>query len=82
MPHIIVYCPRLDREKKVACVAALTEAFARTTGHSADILTIHIEEHSYDNVGVGGKLLSEQFPELAERERQHREDRTCETGQT
>lgn len=70
MPHIIVYCPRLEREKKIACVAALTEAFERTTGHSAELLTIHIEEHSYDNVGVAGKLLSEAYPELAERERQ------------
>ena len=52
MPHIIVYCPRLARDNKIACVAALTEAFERTTGHSAELLTIHIEEHSYDNVGV------------------------------
>jgi 4-oxalocrotonate tautomerase family enzyme len=68
MPHIIVYCPRLERDKKIACVAALTEAFARTTGHDAEILTIHIEEHSYDNVGVGGKLLSETYPDLAKKE--------------
>ncbi|MBV6458649.1 MAG: hypothetical protein HONBIEJF_01783 [Fimbriimonadaceae bacterium] len=73
MPHIIVYCPRLEREKKVACVAALTEAFERTTGHCADILTIHIEEHSYDNVAVGGKLLTDAYPELAEREQRFRE---------
>jgi 4-oxalocrotonate tautomerase family enzyme len=69
MPHIIVYCPPLEREKKIACVAALTEAFERTTGHSAELLTIHIEEHSYDNIGVAGKLLSESYPELMERER-------------
>ena len=75
MPHIIVYCPRLTREKKSACVAALTEAFVSTTGHSAEILTIHIEEHSYDNIGVGGKLLTDAYPELAERERQFQEQR-------
>ncbi len=69
MPHIIVYCPPLDRDRKIACVAGLTEAFERATGHGADILTIHIEEHSYDNIGVGGKLLSEAFPELKEKER-------------
>jgi len=73
MPHIVVYCPRLEKEKKIACVAALTEAFERTTGHSADLLTIHIEEHSYDNVGVAGRLLSETYPELAERDRLYRE---------
>jgi phenylpyruvate tautomerase PptA (4-oxalocrotonate tautomerase family) len=72
VPHIIVYCPRLEREK-VACVAALTEAFERTTGHSAELLTIHIEEHSYDNISVAGKLLTDSFPELAERERLFRE---------
>lgn len=70
MPHIVVYCPRLTREKKSACVAALTEAFERSTGFEGDLLTIHIEEHSYDNVGVGGKLLTDAYPELAERERQ------------
>jgi len=73
MPHIIVYCPRLEREKKIACVAALTKAFERATGHSAELLTIHIEEHSYDNIGVAGKLLTESFPELAERERLFKE---------
>ena len=73
MPHIIVYCPRLERDKKIACVAALTEAFEQTTGHSAELLTIHIEEHSYDNIGVAGKLLTESYPELAERERLFRE---------
>lgn len=70
---MILYSPRLTREKKVACVAALTEAFERTTGISGEHLVIHIEEHSYDNVGVGGKLLTDAIPELAERERQYRE---------
>ncbi len=70
MPHMIVYCPRLTRDKKVATVAALTDAFVRSTGIAAEHLVIHIEEHSYDNIGVGGKLLTDAYPELAERERQ------------
>ncbi len=70
MPHIIVYSPRLPREKKVTCVAALTKAFEESTGLDADLLTIHIEEHSYDNIGVGGKLLTDAYPEIAEREKQ------------
>ncbi len=73
MPHIVVYCPRLVREKKVACVAALTEAFERSTGLGAENLVIHIEEHSYDNIAVGGQLLTDAIPELAERERLYRE---------
>lgn len=28
---------------------------------------IHLCEHPYDNVGVEGKLLSELYPELAQR---------------
>ena len=72
MPHIIVYCPRLSRERKAAAVAALTEGFCRSTEIDAEHLVVHIEEHSYDNVGVGGKLLTDLFPELAERERRHR----------
>lgn len=73
MPHIIVYSPRLPREKKVACVAALTKAFEESTGLDAHLLTIHIEEHSYDNIGVGGKLLTDAYPEIAEREKQFQE---------
>lgn len=70
MPHIVIYSPRLSREAKVRCAEAVTRAFEGTTGLSSDILTIHFEEHSYDNVAVGGKLLTDAFPELAERERQ------------
>ncbi|KZK99425.1 tautomerase family protein (plasmid) [Microbulbifer sp. MKSA007] len=73
MPHIVVYSPRLPREKKVACVAALTKAFEESTGLDANLLTIHIEEHSYDNIGVGGKLLTDAYPEIAEREKQFQE---------
>ncbi|WKD49163.1 tautomerase family protein [Microbulbifer spongiae] len=69
MPHIVVYAPRLPREKKVACVAALTRAFEESTGLDANLLTIHIEEHSYDNIGVGGQLLTDTCPEIAEREK-------------
>jgi 4-oxalocrotonate tautomerase family enzyme len=70
MPHIVVYCPILGRERKAACVAALTQAFREATGFEAENLVIHVNEHSYDNIGVGGQLLSDAYPELAERERQ------------
>ncbi|KZL16826.1 Tautomerase enzyme [Pseudovibrio axinellae] len=73
MPHIVVYSPRLTREKKATCVAALTKAFEESTGLDANLLTIHIEEHSYDNIGVGGKLLTDAYPEIAEREKQFQE---------
>ena len=73
MPHIVVYSPRLTREKKVSCARELTHAFERTTGISAEHLVIHFEEHSYDNVAVGGKLLTDLEPALAEREKAFRE---------
>jgi 4-oxalocrotonate tautomerase family enzyme len=68
MPHIIVYCPVMPREKRAACVAALTTAFAESTGFDAQELVIHMEEHSYDNIGVGGQLLTDRYPELALKE--------------
>ncbi|MBX3642061.1 MAG: hypothetical protein KF720_03210 [Rubrivivax sp.] len=71
MPHLIVYSPRLTREVKIACAEALTRAFESTTGHSSELLTIHFEEHSYDNIAVGGKLLTDSFPELAKREKDY-----------
>jgi phenylpyruvate tautomerase PptA (4-oxalocrotonate tautomerase family) len=69
MPHIIIYSPRLTRDVKIACAEAVTRAFESTTGHAAELLTIHFEEHSYDNIAVAGKLLTDSYPELAERER-------------
>lgn len=74
MPHIIVYCPVLGRERKARCVAALTEAFCSATGLDAEHLVIHVEEHSYANIAVGGRLLADTYPELIERERQRREE--------
>ncbi len=71
MPHIIIYSPRLERDKKAACAAAVTEAFERTTGLGGELLTIHFEEHSYNNIAVGGRLLIDAYPELEERERAH-----------
>lgn len=73
MPHIIIYSPRLDRDRKVKCAEALTRAFEETTGLEAELLTIHFEEHSYDSIAVGGRLLTDAYPELAERERRYRE---------
>ena len=73
MPHIVVYSPRLTRDKKVRCAESLTRAFEESTGISAEHLVIHFEEHSYDNVAVGGKLLTDMEPELAAREAEYRD---------
>lgn len=76
MPHIVIYSPRLSRDVKVRCAEAVTQAFETATGFGSDLLTIHFEEHSYDSVAVGGKLLTDAYPELAERERQFAESTT------
>lgn len=68
MPHIVIYSPRLSRDAKVACAKGVTEAFASTTCLKADLLTIHFEEHSFDNVAVGGRLLTDHDPVIAARE--------------
>ena len=75
MPHIVVYSPRLTREKKVACAKELTAAFERTTEISAEHLVIHFEEHSYDNVAVGGQLLSDLEPALMEKEKSYQAEK-------
>lgn len=64
----MIYAPRLAREKKVRCAELMTHAFAESTGLEAELLTIHFEEHSYDNIAVGGRLLTDVEPELATRD--------------
>lgn len=70
MPHIVVYCPPLEFEEKAAVVKGVTEAFAKATGHEPEIISVHIQEFSYQNIGVGGQLLAEVLPaeRVAERE--------------
>lgn len=66
--HLVLSCPRLRRSRKRAVVESMTEAFARATGRPDWKPVIHIAEHPYDNVGVGGKLLSDAYEECAKRE--------------
>ena len=68
MPHIVVQCPVLTREQKAAAVAGITEAFARATGIAAEHVVVHVQEHSYDDIGVGGRLLGDIDPALREKE--------------
>lgn len=62
--HIQIASPRLARLKKRDAVENLTAAFRQVTDWKSPPV-IHITEHPYDNVGVGGKLLSDVFPELS-----------------
>lgn len=66
--HFLLYCPRLSRNQKQQVVESLSSAFTDVTAKPDWVPVIHIAEHPYDNVGVGGTLLTEAYPILAERE--------------
>jgi len=62
--HLVLYCPRLRRSQKKALVAGFTAAFTESRFPASWKPIVHIAEHSYDNVGVEGQLLSDACPEL------------------
>lgn len=60
MPVITIDLGILDsREKKAALVAALTAAASSTTNIPAEKFIVLVNELERDNIGVGGKLLSD-----------------------
>lgn len=65
--HMLLYCPRLGRAAKQKAAELLTRAFSKAAGNEGWKPVLHICEHPYDNVAIEGKLLSELFPELAQR---------------
>ncbi len=65
--HFLLYCPRLRKEVKAQVVEALTAAYTEGVGKPEWKPVIHIAEHPYDNVGVGGKILSDAYDECANR---------------
>lgn len=65
--HMLVYCPRLKRSIKQKVGAALTNAFARATKQPEWLPVIHICEHPFDNIVVGGKLLTDVYEDCAKR---------------
>ncbi len=65
--HFLLYSPRLKKSVKKEIVASFTRIFIEATGHSDWQPVIHLNEHSYDNIGVEGELLSLKYPELSKR---------------
>ena len=63
--HMLLYIPRINRETKQRLVERFSDAFVETIGNASWLPVIHICEHPYDNVGVEGKILSEQYEVLA-----------------
>lgn len=59
MPYIQIDVPPMSVEKKAELVQHLTEVASRIVGVPEKVITIQIRESPPENVGVGGKLLSE-----------------------
>ncbi len=65
--HIAVFSPRLKKAAKREVIAEFTSIAERVFEGKCASPVIHLNEHAYDNIGVNGKMLSELYPELAER---------------
>jgi len=59
MPVIQIDAGAMPREKKAEVIAALTKAASTTLGISESAFTVLIRENPHENIGVGGKPLSE-----------------------
>ena len=59
MPFIQFDGPELTKEKKAELVEKLTQASVEVLGIPEQAFQVLIKENSMDNIGAGGKLLSE-----------------------
>jgi len=59
MPVLTIDIGILDKEKKVGLVRELTAKASEVTQIPAEKFIVLINEMERDNIGVGGKLLSE-----------------------
>jgi len=59
MPVIIFEGGKMDKGKKEELVRELTEASVRVTGIDASAFITYVHENDFDNIGVGGELLTE-----------------------
>lgn len=59
MPVITLETASLNTEQKKMLVSEFTESAARITGIPKEAFYVFLKENTTDNVGVGGKLLSE-----------------------
>jgi 4-oxalocrotonate tautomerase len=59
MPFIQFDGPQMNKEKKAELVAKLTQTAHEVLGIPEQAFSVIIRENSMDNIGAGGKLLSE-----------------------
>ncbi|MFU0825242.1 4-oxalocrotonate tautomerase DmpI [Clostridium sp.] len=59
MPVITLDGPKMDKEKKAKLVKAFTKSASEVLGIPEQAFVTIIRENEMDNIGVGGKLLSD-----------------------
>ena len=59
MPTIKMEVGKLNREQKEKLIKEFTESAARILSLPPEAFTVYLKENDYDNIGVGGKLLSD-----------------------
>lgn len=59
MPVITFESAKLTKEQKRVIAKEFTDTAAKVTGLPADAFYVFIKENDFDNVGVGGILLSD-----------------------
>ncbi len=62
MPTIFFYGPELETDKKKELIKDFTEAASKVTGIDPSAFVVYLQSSKPDQVGVGGKLLSEKRP--------------------
>lgn len=63
MPVITIDIGKMDKDKKARLVREMTATASAVTQIPEDKFIVLINEMERDNIGVGGKLLSELLPQ-------------------
>lgn len=63
MPVITFEAATLNKEQKRELVKGFTEVASKVTGLSKAGFYVFLKENNFDNVGVGGKLISDRNEE-------------------
>lgn len=59
MPSVTLEMAKLSKEQKQTLVREITESVSKVSGIPAEGIYVFIKENDLDNIGVGGKLLSD-----------------------
>jgi len=59
VPTIFFYGPELEKDKKRELIESFTESASKATGIDKSAFVVYLRSSSPENVGVGGKLLTD-----------------------